>query len=397
MIIGIDASRAFSSQPTGIQTYTFFVIQHLRIFLSQEDVVLYIKKNTVIPFPLPSRWKVREISWKYLWTQGGLSWEMFRRPVDVLFVPAHTLPWVCPRRSVVTIHGLEYERCPLGYSWCSRFYMRFFIQRSCKKASSLIAVSQITKKDIGSFYKVDTKKVRVIYEGPGNERLQEKKVSSQKKKPYFLCIGRLEYRKNIVRMIRAFECFKKKYKTDYQLLLVGSPGYGYSAIQKAIKESPFRKDIIEKGYVKEEEKQYLFDGADAFLFLSHAEGFGLPLLEAQAKNIPLVVSDIPIMHEIAGEGAYFVKKDDMYEIARNMHEISKNDEKKRGILEKGRKNVVRFSWERCAREIAEVLLKKREPETRCVPRPNRFGLYILAKMASKVTIKSRIKSIDQKP
>jgi len=381
MTIGIDASRAFSPEKTGTENYSYYLMQNLRAFLEHEEVILYVRKGVDIPFDLPRPWKVQEISWKYLWTQGGLSWELFWRPVDRLLVPSHALPWIHPKRSMIVVHGLEYEHIPEAYPFFSRVLLKIMTRLSCIWGRHIITVSESTKKDLIDFYHIDSEKITTIHQsvsdisgqgiGGSHEGKYNKKSSSRPKSraersqscikekvSYFLVLGRLETRKNIIRTIEAFEIFKDIYHTNHRLILAGKPGYGYRKIQRKIQNSKYKKNIIERGYISETEKGKLLEHTETLLFLSRAEGFGLPLLEAQVARVPVIASDIPIMHEIAGEGAYFVKKDDMYEIARNMHEISKNDEKKRGILEKGRKNVVRFSWEQCAREIAEVLLKK---------------------------------------
>ena len=112
MIIGIDASRAFSLQRTGIEEYSFQVIKYLIGELADQPVVLYVRRGQKVAFEIPRPWTVREVKWPWFWTQLGLSWEMLRHPVDVLFIPSHVVPIVHPQRTIVTVHGLEYEFFP---------------------------------------------------------------------------------------------------------------------------------------------------------------------------------------------------------------------------------------------------------------------------------------------
>ncbi len=354
--IGIDASRAFLDQPTGIEKYSFFVIFFLREFLADREVILYVRSHTKIPFPLPEKWKVCEIKWKFFWTQGGLAFEMARRPPHILFVPSHTIPWIHPKRTFVTIHGLEYEKCLRGYSFFSRFFLRLFTRWSSRR-SHIVAVSQSTKKDLISHYGISKKKISVVYEGvlPLVQQKKEKPIHTI---PYFVCIGRLEYRKNIVRTLEAFTLFRERTKKKYKLILVGKPGYGYKNITKAIKKNTFSQDIIEKGYVTEQEKQTILQGAEALLFVSLTEGFGLPILEAQMLKVPVITSFTSIGREIAGKGALFADPKDKESIAKKMIVITEYSRKKYAILQAGQENVKRFSWKKCAKEIAEVLLKK---------------------------------------
>ena len=353
--IGIDASRAFLDQPTGIEKYSFAVIFFLRDFLADREVILYVRANTKIPFSLPEKWKVREIGWKFLWTQGGLAFEMMRRPPNILFVPSHTIPWIHPKKTFVTIHGLEYEKCPEGYSFFSRFFLRLFTKWSLKRAY-ILAVSQSTKKDLITYYGISKKRISVVYEGV-NFLAFKKKEKISKKIPYFVYIGRLEYRKNIVHIIEAFAIFRERTQKKYRLILVGKPGYGYKDIKKAMKKNSFSQDIIEKGYVTEQEKQLILQGADALLFVSLAEGFGLPILEAQMLKVPVITSSIRVSREIAGKGALFVNPKDKKDSARKMMLITEDITKKYAIIKAGQENVKRFSWKMCAKELAEVLLR----------------------------------------
>ncbi|MFC1622974.1 glycosyltransferase [Patescibacteria group bacterium] len=167
MKIGIDASRAFLGHRTGIEEYSYQVIKHLRDKLKKHQLVLYLRKGQRdrIDFNLPDNWSVKEIKFPRFWTQMGLSLEMILNPVDVLFVPAHTVPVFHAKKTVVVIHGLEYEFLPKAYSFWERLYMRHSIKNSCRWASDVISVSKNTKKDLISLYEVSEDKIDVIYEG----------------------------------------------------------------------------------------------------------------------------------------------------------------------------------------------------------------------------------------
>ena len=184
MTIGIDASRAFVKTKTGIEEYSYRVIKHLRDCLSDEpsfakasagkQVILYCNPaiNIRPDFKLPASWKIKYLRAPIFWTQARLSLEMLFHPVDVLFVPAHTVPLIHPKNTVVTILGLEYEFCPKAYSLFERLYMRWSIRKSCQWAKRIVAVSENTKKDLVRLYKVPEEKVQVVHEGiPPKARL----------------------------------------------------------------------------------------------------------------------------------------------------------------------------------------------------------------------------------
>ncbi|MDP2838114.1 MAG: glycosyltransferase family 1 protein, partial [Candidatus Moranbacteria bacterium] len=292
------------------------------------------------------------------WTQIALSWEMIWSAPDVLFVPAHTVPLIHPKKTVVTIHGLEYEFCSQGYSWWERLYMRASIRYSCRVASTVVCVSENTKRDVMRLYRISPEKIRVIYEGYETNFQKNEHDPIFTSQPYLLFIGRLEERKNVVRIIEAFELLKEKYQIVHQLVLVGKPGYGYEKIKKKIAASKYREMIVEKGYVMEGQKWELLKQADVFLFPTLYEGFGIPVLEAQSIGVPVVTSNISSLPEVAGEGAILVDPRSVASIAEGTQRVLTDQNLRGGIIEKAMHNVHRFGWVACAKGIGDVLFTK---------------------------------------
>lgn len=408
-VIGIDASRAFLKRRTGIEEYAYQTIKHLRDELSSdEEVVLYVRKKIEfrisnfesnqnvfkspfsilhsiffskisvrfqipeIDFPLPHNWRIRGVWAPRFWTQIALSLEMFWHTPDVLFVPAHTVPIIHPKKTVVTIHGLEYEYCKTAYSFWERVYMHYSIMLSCQVASTVICVSENTKKDVMKLYGVPEEKIRVIYEGfdekfqlrsknfESNSNIEISKLEIQSKfkiqnSKFLLFIGRLEERKNVVRMIEAFEMLKEKYNIPHELVLVGKPGFGYQRIAHKLQATSYKLEIKELGYVTEEEKWELLKNADVFLFPTLYEGFGIPVLEAQSVGVPVVTSDTSSLPEVAGEGAIFVHPESVESISEGVYRVLSDQALRSGIIEKAVHNVNRYSWASCAREIVTAV------------------------------------------
>jgi glycosyltransferase involved in cell wall biosynthesis len=356
MKIGIDASRAFQKNKTGIEEYSYQVIRHLGNHLVGHQVFLYldhrVNKKEYVDFDLPQDWKIKFLKAPIFWTQARLSLEMIFYPVDVLFVPAHTVPLIHPRNTIVTIHGLEYEFCPQAYDFWGRLYMRWSIRNSCRWAKQVVAVSENTKSDLMKLYDVPENKIGVIYEGYEN-----KNAYSKLKYKILLFVGRLEERKNICGIVEAFGILKKKYNIDHKLVLAGKLGYGKENIKNKIENCKYKKDIILPGYIPDKEKFELLENADVFLFPTFYEGFGLPILEAQSAGTPVVTSNISSMPEVAGDGAALVDPEDANAIAEAVNKLISDESYKNDIIEKGLENVKRFSWEKCAKEISEILLK----------------------------------------
>lgn len=368
MIIGLDGSRAFLKYRTGIEEYAYQTIKHLREVLPADaEVRLYVRKKFIlrrwrlvfvypeIDFALPANWKVRGIWAPRFWTQAGLSLEMLLYPVEALFVPAHTVPVIHPKNTVVTVHGLEYEIFPKAYSWWARIYMPLSIRYSVKAAKTIICVSENTKRDVMRLYKVPAEKITVVYEGYEERRIGSR-VKESHEKPYLLFLGRLEERKNVVRIIEAFDILKGKLGIPHALVLAGKRGYGYDRIGARIQASKFKEEVIERGYISEEDKWRLLRDADAFVFPSYYEGFGIPVLEAQSMGTPVVTSEVSSLPEVGGEGAVYVDPDRVESIAEGIQLVLTNEGVRNDIIKKATLNVGRFSWASCAQGIFRILL-----------------------------------------
>jgi len=365
MKLGIDISRAFVKEKTGTEEYSYQLIRHIRSMdLNDHQIFLYVRNGSSANFDLPQNFFIKEIGHNKLWTQIGLSQEMKKNPVDVFFTPSHSIPFTHPKNSVVTIHGLEFKYCPECYSPKDRLLLELNISASVKWASKIIAPSENTKKDLMKFYKVNPEKIKVVYHGIviGNWKLVNWEIKNKSKKSQcfnILFVGRIEKRKNLVNLIKAFEIFKNNPQlqiTNYKLLLAGKEGYGFEEIKKAVFESPNKNDIILKGYVSEKEKEKLYKNADVFVMPSLYEGFGLPILEAMSYSVPVICSDNSSLPEIAGGAGLLVDPNNIQEIAEAMNKVLNNADFREEMIKRGFENVKKFSWEKCARETMDVLL-----------------------------------------
>lgn len=335
MTIGINAVAAFKKPRTGVEEYTYQLTKYLMMLENAKKHRFVLYTNKSLKWPLP------------MWTQIRLSAEMVFNKPDVLFIPVHVLPLIHPKNSIVTIHGLEYEYYPEMYPRKHLSYLRWSTKYALKNAHKIIAVSENTKKDLVELYNGDPDKIEVVYHGVGIPKIVDKQKSTQ---PYILYLGRLETRKNIQGLVRAFDLLKKRYQVPHQLVLAGLKGYGYDKIH-------LRDDVIEKGYVSDQEKWQLLQNAAMFVFPTFYEGFGMPILEAQAVGCPIITSNISSMPEVAGEGAILVEPRNVEEICQRMHQIIEDKDLKKRLINKGYQNVKKFSWKKCAQETLDVLVK----------------------------------------
>lgn len=354
MNIGINATAAFIEPRTGVEEYTYQLIRHLTMLKESDEhrFILYSPFNKKFDFRLPDNFEIKQLKWGLpAWTQCRLSVEMAARKPDVLFIPVHVLPLIHPKNSVVTIHGLEYEYFPEMYPARHLRYLRWSTKCALKNSARIIAISENTKNDLIKIYGAKPEKISVVHHG--YSEVEPPQISEVEPPKYILFIGRLERKKNLGGVIGAFNLLKKKYSLPHKLVLVGGRGYGYNSFAGEIAEN---KDIIEMGFVSEEEKWRLLRNASLFAFPVFYEGFGMPILEAQAMGCPVITSGTSSLPEVAGEGALFVEPKNIEKIAEAVYKVISDGELRKGLIENGFQNIKKFSWEKCAKETLKILI-----------------------------------------
>lgn len=359
MKIGIDASRYKFGQATGVEWYSWHIINSLlKEILKEDEFVLYSReildckvKNKVIP-------RTR------LWTLWGLSKEIWKNPPDVLFVPSHTLPLKLPKRSVVTIHDVAFRYLRKAYSFFQYHYLNWSTKYAVKHATKIIVPSEATKKDLISFYNCPAEKIEVVphgFEIPGalHEDVFENstvfkyfKITRETK--YILFVGRLESKKNLVRLVEAFSKFIKK-NEDYKLILAGKRGVGFNEILKIVDKLELMHKVIMPGYITEHEKAALYKYCQIFAFPSLYEGFGLPILEAFYYEKPVVCSNVSSIPEVGGDAVKYVDPYDSDSIAEGLASLGEGGDYVEELIKKGKTRLSEFSWEKAAKKTLKII------------------------------------------
>jgi len=413
MLIGIDASRANRSHKSGTEWYSYYIIRELAKLDKDNQYILYTDKpllsglsdlsSDIIEDKEPvfkdgwqlikspyNNFKAKVLGWpfKFFWTQGRLSLEMLFSSPDVLFVPAHALPLIHPKKSVVTIHDIGfkreeklYERSSIGpekksykslldfvvrlltlgkYGANTFDYLDWSTSFSLHHAQVIITISEFTKRELGELYKADNNKVKVIYNGYPKDiyKLLTNKIEAERvlssygiKQPYVFYVGRLEKKKNIAMLIEAFHILKTRYTNlPHKLYLVGDASYGFDDIKYSIHGFHLQNDVFTTGWVKEEDLPYIFSCAVAFVFPSNYEGFGIPLLQAMATGVPIVASNAASIPEIAGDAAVLFDPADSTDMANALASVLTDETLRKKLIEAGQKRIVNYSWSKCAQE-----------------------------------------------
>jgi glycosyltransferase involved in cell wall biosynthesis len=291
-----------------------------------------------------------------------LTYELFRRPVDVLHVQ-YTAPPFCRVPVVVTIHDLAFERMPETFTRRGSFQLKLTVRRTAKKAARVATVSEYSRQDLLDIYKLPPEKVVVTYNGVESSFNPRPSVPNEAEevrrrfgvsRDFLLAVGSLQPRKNLVRLIRAYARLRSE-RQDFrpQLVIVGRKLWLASEIFDEVKRHPWADDVILTGYVADEDLPALYRAARAFVYPSLFEGFGLPPLEAMACGTPVVTSDVSSLPEITGDAALLIDPNDERALANALIEVVNNDRLRAELREKGIAQAMKFTW----RDAAEKTLR----------------------------------------
>lgn len=376
MVIGIDASRAFVDERTGTENYSYELItQMLRLTTAKKHAfVLFIRPNAKIPRELDgySNVIVKLINYPVLWTQVGLAFETWVTKLDVLWIPAHTLPVLRKRslKTIVTIHGLEYKYLREYNNWLQRWYLPLSTYYAAKNATRLICVSESTKHDLVAETGIDAEKTTVIYEGvsfSGKSGWVVGDVAANKyyekygieRGKYILFVGTVQPRKNITALISAYTRVCKDYP-DYKLVIVGGIGWDAEWDLAMADKMGVPDCVMFTGRVSPELLQVLYQGANLYVQPSWTEGFGLPVLEAMASRVPVVVSSGGALPEVVGDAGIIVSLEGgrrMFaaRLARAVGSLLGDPERRELLKQRGLERVHQFSWKSAADKTIKCL------------------------------------------
>ncbi|MEA3344762.1 MAG: glycosyltransferase family 1 protein, partial [Chloroflexota bacterium] len=333
---------------TGTENYSLHLIRallkaggghHYRLYFN-----LPVGHRQPPPFP-PGPWEARVIPFPRLWTHLRLSWEMAQHPPDLLFVPAHVLPLLHPRRSVVTVHDLGFRFFPQAHRTLDRWYLEWSTRYHARAAAHLLADSEATKRDLIELYGVPPERITVVYPGR-DESLQpvaDPDAIAQIKKrygiggEYILHIGTLHPRKNLAHLVEAFALLREGLPqgSAWRLVLAGRKGWLYEPLFRRIAELGLEEEVIFTGYVPQPDLAPLLSGARCFAFPSLYEGFGFPVLEAMSCGTPVVCSNASSLPEVAGDAALLVDPQDTQAWAEAMERVLTDGELRRSLIQRG--------------------------------------------------------------
>ncbi len=372
----IDVRLLGRGAHSGIPVFAKETTDHL---LSQGKDAFELLYAGIKKSPLPVSWRtnprVTIRDWRIANKALDLASTLFNAPdisrhtkADIIFSPHfHNLnKGSLPR--VLTIHDLSFAHYPTFFSPKQRLWhsMQHW-QKQIQEADHLIAVSRFTKEDIIQTLGIKPEKISVVYPGisrefhpldPHDKHLLLFQKKHEIHTPYFLYFGALEARKNVVHVIQAFDLLKTnpKYK-DYRLILAGSPGHRAHEIARAASQSRSAAAISIISRITDEERILLYNGAVAFVCTSFFEGFGFPVLEAQACGIPVIASNRTTFIETLAGSAPLVNPWRPAELADALINLATDGAVRARAINLGTQNASRFNWSDTAKHVHAILIK----------------------------------------
>jgi glycosyltransferase involved in cell wall biosynthesis len=297
---------------------------------------------------------------RILFEQYTLPIAARRLKLDVLHGTAFALPLMLPCAGVVSIHDVSFRWFRDAHHSSNRRYLSAISRLSVRRAKRIIAVSQATADDCVSLLGADRERVRVVYCGvdpfyhprPAADVAAFRAVKGLTD-PYILFVGTLEPRKNLGNLLKAFAQARKR-GLKHRLVVVGGAGWMYEDMLRRVREDGLDDGVAFAGFAPAEEMPLWYGAADAFVYPSLLEGFGLPVAEAMACGTPVITSNTSSMPEVGGAAAAYATPTSVDEIADRLLEVANNVDCRAAMSAAGLKQAARFSWDKAARETMAV-------------------------------------------
>ncbi len=294
----------------------------------------------------------------FLWFEFRVRAFLRKNKPDLFLSTDGFLSLHAKTQSVTVIHDINFEHRPGDLPWLVRKYYRYYFPRFARKASRIVTVSEFSRRDIINQYEIPEDKVDLAYNGVNEHyhpltEIQAEEVCKEFTKgcPYFIFVGSIHPRKNITKLLKAFQLFKDENKSNYKLILVGEKFFLTRPMEEQLEKMKNKKDVIFTGRLTPKKLNEVLGAAFAMTFVPYFEGFGIPIVEAMKCDIPVIASKVASLPEIAGDAAIFASPDSPASIRDCMIRMIREKGLRQELIEKGRERRTHFSWDHTAEKL----------------------------------------------
>ncbi|HCB23032.1 hypothetical protein A3B42_02310 [Candidatus Daviesbacteria bacterium RIFCSPLOWO2_01_FULL_38_10] len=353
MKIWIDGYEANVIQRLGSSQVAFELIRHFEKIDKENDYIILLPAPPLGDLPKERQgWKYKVLKPKRLWTRIALPLALYtatKKP-DLIFSPTHYIPRFSPVKRIATIFDLSFLHFPEMFIKKDLWQLKNWTKFSAENADHIITISNFSKQDIISQYKIDKNNITVAYPGFDSEKF---KVKSEKLKDrYIIYVGTIQPRKNLIRLMEAVARIE-----GIKLIIVGKTGWEYEEILDAPKRLGIEDRVKFLGYVATDKLANLLNGATAFVLPSLWEGFGIPVLEAMACGIPVIVSNVSSLPEVVGKAGLLVDPYSVDQIEQAIRLLMTDAKLRQKYSKAGLAQSQNFSWEKMAKQVLKVFEK----------------------------------------
>jgi glycosyltransferase involved in cell wall biosynthesis len=301
----------------------------------------------------------------YWWFQFSVSKQLNKIKPDLFLSPDGFLSLNTNVKSLPVIHDINFVHYKKNIAWLVSKYYNYFFPKFAKKANRIATVSNFSANDISINFGIDSGKIDVVFNGVSDvfkpisdESIKQntrKKFSESK--PFFIAVSSIHPRKNIAGLLKAFNQFKTESNNEHKLILVGDSYFWNKEMTEQLEQMNFKQDVVFTGKINDEELAKLMATASALVYVPFFEGFGIPVLEAFQSEIPVISSNTSSLPEVYGDAALAVNPLSTNEIANAMQNIVSNNELKNNLVEKGKAQLQKYSWQKTADLLWQSMLK----------------------------------------
>jgi len=296
------------------------------------------------------------------WLDHPVRKHVVKQKANVFFSPDGFIPLGMSIPKVSMVHDVAYLRYPEHLQPRIRAFYKKWMPRYLSYTDHIITVSEFSKSEIIAGYNIPADKISVVYNGitsaykPVSE--EQKKITRERYtngRPYFVYLGAIHPRKNILTLVKAFEHFKSAGPSDHQLVLAGRASWHTEEVFKAIAQSQWKDSIHLPGYIATADATTLVASAEAMIYPSLYEGFGLPLVEAMACGVPVICSNVSSLPEVAGDAALLFDPYDVEHLSHHMISLAKEESLRDKLIALGNERSKYFSWDKGAESVYKIL------------------------------------------
>lgn len=369
MKIAVNTRFLLKNKIEGIGRVTYELLKRMVINHPEDEFIFFFDRPFDESFIFGNNVKgvvlsppARHATLIYYWFQIALPKALKKYQPDVFFSPDNFMTLKTDIKKVIIVHDIAHQHFPDQISFFNRQLYNRLTGPMIQQSDRVITVSHYTKNDIIRIYGIPEDKIKVAWNGcdkkfrpigPNTKRQTQEKYAQGKE--YCFYVGAIHPRKNVHRLIEAFDHFKQNSQSDLKLLIAGRYAWQTGPVKSAYENAEFKEDIEFLGRVEDSQLYVLLAAAKMLIYLSIFEGFGLPILEAMNCDVPVICSNVTSLPEVAGEAGILVDPNNVEEVSKAIMSLHEEETLRQKLIEAGKEQRIKFSWDVGAKLVYQQL------------------------------------------